>query len=47
MVMILGVFVGREAEGQKIAACGSSGSSGRGRSFIAGEKKGLAKQDLS
>jgi hypothetical protein len=44
MVMILGVFVGREAEGQKIAACGSSC---RGRGFIAGEKKGLAKQDLS
>jgi len=44
MVLILGVFVGREAEGQKIAACGSSY---RGKGFIAGEKKGLAKQDLS
>jgi hypothetical protein len=44
MVLILGVFVDREAEGQKIAACGSSYG---GRGFIAGEKKGLAKQDLS
>jgi hypothetical protein len=40
MVMILGVFVGREAEGQKIAACG-------GRALLQAEKKGLAKQDLS
>jgi hypothetical protein len=38
MVMILGVFVGREAEGQKIAACGSSYG---GRALLQAKKKAL------